>query len=524
MKSSLRGLVGIGVLICMLAWTASAFANAPNPIPGTTKVDAVSLSNGQYTVTVEGQWNWVTQTNCPTARDGVGYQVAWFDGDTSNPIGGNNSPDGVIFVGDSQDNIVHSVDVLGGSTQNGQAFWDGVPTSYIQHAPPNGSSTPNKTDASNWVSNCSNENPTTQISSGTWGPISHTYPAGFTGPFKFCPVMYDPHGSGTAAGGKIGSSSVGDLTAGGQGHNGDNSYEGNGQGTNGNNCQIFTIPTLTTSAHSASSFGSPVSDTATLSGSSPTGTITWNVYASGDANCTTPLNSQPSTLTATVTGNGNYSSPDYTPTAAGDYKWVATYSGDGSNGSISTACNDPKEVSTVPPPPSKSNAPGMRVIKFQKDALNPDYTRDILVVENIGTQIDYKIEVFNTGNTDLTLTFSDPRCTQSTIVGPTLVTGTLSGTTLSPGGEVFYTCSRDYPGPDVASSFTNTAHVVGQPPTGPAIHESSSVTATHPVHPVRVCKSTRTGRQVKWPRGTPKPKACQKHPSRKPKRPSGFTG
>ena len=55
----------------------------------------------------------MTQPDCPTARDGVGYQVAWFDGNTANPIGSAKSPDGVIYIGDGQDNIVHSVDPLG---------------------------------------------------------------------------------------------------------------------------------------------------------------------------------------------------------------------------------------------------------------------------------------------------------------------------------------------------------------------------------------------------------------------------
>jgi hypothetical protein len=352
----LRCLVALCTVGCMLGFAVPALANAPNPIPGTTKVDSESVSNGQVTVTVEGQWNWVTQTNCPTARNGVGYNVAWFDpSDTANPIGGNNSPNGVIDVGTATDNMVHSIYTDGGPSgtlvTSANPFYDGLPTSYLSHNTT--SSTPTKTDADNWVSNCNNVDPNTQISSGTWGPISHTYPVGDNGPFLFCPIMYDPHGSGTTSGGKIGSSGVGDLTAGGNGHNNDNSYEGNGQGANGNNCQQLTIPTLTTQAQSAVAVGSPISDKATLNGSSPTGSITWNVYASTDASCTTPLNAQPSTLTTTVNGNGTYSSPTFTPTSAGSYKWVATYSGDGNNAKVSTSCNDPNEVSTVGKVPVK---------------------------------------------------------------------------------------------------------------------------------------------------------------------------
>src|SRR5581483_10210843 len=102
-------------VVGLLVFAGSAFANAPNPVPGSAKVDSVSVSNGAYTITVEVQWNWVTQTDCPTARDGVGYNVAWFDpSDTANPIGGANSPNGVIYVGTATDNIVHSIYTNGG--------------------------------------------------------------------------------------------------------------------------------------------------------------------------------------------------------------------------------------------------------------------------------------------------------------------------------------------------------------------------------------------------------------------------
>jgi hypothetical protein len=350
-KALLRASVALMSVAGLLVFAGSALGNAANPLPNTAKVDSVSLANGQYTITVQGQWNWVTQTDCPTARDGVGYNVAWFDpSDTANPIGGNNSPNGVIDVGSATDNIVHSVYTDGGPSNtlvtSSNPFYDGVPSSYLTH---NTTSTkPTNTDASNWVSNCNNEDPTTKISSGQWGPIAHTYPAGDNGPFVFCPIMYDPHGSGTAAGGKIGSSGTGDLTAGGNGHNNDNSYEGNGQGANGNNCQKLTIPTISTSAQPSANLGSPISDQATLNGSSPTGTITWNVYSSSDRSCSTPLNAQPSTLTTSVTsGNGTYTSPSFTPTSPGSYQWVATYSGDSSNASVSTNCNDPNEVSLI---------------------------------------------------------------------------------------------------------------------------------------------------------------------------------
>jgi hypothetical protein len=99
------------------------------------------------------------------------------------------------------------------------------------------------------------------------------------------------------------------------------SYEGNGTGANGNNCTKFTIPILATKAGSGT-VGSPITDQATLSGSSGAGTITWNVHASSDTKCATSLNA--SAITRSVSGDGTYTSPGFTATATGTYQWVAS--------------------------------------------------------------------------------------------------------------------------------------------------------------------------------------------------------
>src|SRR5437763_8233040 len=149
-----------GALATLGFMAVPAMASAPNPIPGATKVDSIIMnSDGSHTVTLEGEWNWTSQLKCPTTRDGVGYQVDWFDGNTANPIGTAKSPNGVLYPGDSVDNIVHSLDSLGGSNgpTQGDAFFDGVPSSYLTHNTTN--STPTATDAQNWVSSCNNMDP-----------------------------------------------------------------------------------------------------------------------------------------------------------------------------------------------------------------------------------------------------------------------------------------------------------------------------------------------------------------------------
>jgi len=106
-------------------------------------------------------------------------------------------------------------------------------------------------------------------------------------------------------------------------------------------------PSLATSATPSVTLGQPISDSATLSGGySPGGTITWSVYAAG-SNCSTPLFT---TGAVTVDGGGTYASPSFTPTSAGTYQWVASYSGDVNNVALSSACDVTAEQSVVQPP------------------------------------------------------------------------------------------------------------------------------------------------------------------------------
>jgi Putative Ig domain len=87
-----------------------------------------------------------------------------------------------------------------------------------------------------------------------------------------------------------------------------------------------------------------VTDTATLTGgSSPTGTITFNLYGPSDtADCSgTPADTE----TAAVSGNGTATTPTgYTPATTGTYWWTASYSGDSGNNAVSTTCGDEQVV------------------------------------------------------------------------------------------------------------------------------------------------------------------------------------
>ena len=107
-------------------------------------------------------------------------------------------------------------------------------------------------------------------------------------------------------------------------------------------------PTLTTVASGSTDLGSPIHDSATLSGGAdPTGAIDFHLYGPDDDTCTGP---RADSSSVNVSGNGTYDSPPFTPTVAGTYRWVASYSGDGNNTPVATSCSDPAETVVVAHP------------------------------------------------------------------------------------------------------------------------------------------------------------------------------
>lgn len=150
--------------------------------------------------------------------------------------------------------------------------------------------------------------------------------------------------------------------------------EGIPASSDSNATECFTVspvtPTLSTTAGADVLLGNPVSDTATLggaatqpanpvinltgaAGAAPGGTITFKLYGPSTTGCGALVYTS---AAVTVNGNGSYNSPNpqFVPTAAGDYHWVAEYSGNLPNTNAqthNTTCNDTAEdvtVNTVP--------------------------------------------------------------------------------------------------------------------------------------------------------------------------------
>jgi uncharacterized repeat protein (TIGR01451 family) len=118
-------------------------------------------------------------------------------------------------------------------------------------------------------------------------------------------------------------------------------------GDSGETSTIGKKPTSIGTAATSGTIGDAVHDVATLSGATANagGTITFNLYGpSASPDCS---GSAVYTKTVSVSGNGAYNSGDFTPTTAGTYYWIASYSGDVNNQASSGSCGDQGETSTI---------------------------------------------------------------------------------------------------------------------------------------------------------------------------------
>ena len=119
-------------------------------------------------------------------------------------------------------------------------------------------------------------------------------------------------------------------------------------------------PTLSSKDFLDVTVGEPIQDIATLAnGSSPSGTITFQLYGPDDASCS---GAPAFTDTTIVSANGDYASAAYTPAEVGTYRWTASYSGDANNEAAESACDAAESSVTVsaPPPAPATILPGFQ--------------------------------------------------------------------------------------------------------------------------------------------------------------------
>jgi hypothetical protein len=181
-------------------------------------------------------------------------------------------------------------------------------------------------------------------------------------------------------------------------HDGDQNKAGGDTGQGCVNLVFSGNGPVTPTPNTGSSSGTiaKLNDSATLSGgSNPTGTITFYLLPPGST-ASTPLSAAVYTNVVSVNGNGTYSTTTgsnpggYVPTATGTYQWVAVYSGDGTNPSVTSPFGS--EPQTV------QGMPSIAVVK----------TADAASILS-GQKAGFTVTITNNGNaTDTGVTLSDP--------------------------------------------------------------------------------------------------------------------
>ena len=311
------------VLVACLALPALAAADAPDVTKAGGTIQG-GPNPGDRTVSVFGEWAWTTHhSDCNTNRAGVGVAIDW--NDPTQP--GNHV-----------------------TTLNGDPIDVGTPTDNVVHPAEPGVDVANPSQYQSWRGGCGMFNGI--YNTGTFGknpavPLTHTYPASYTGAIHICALTYDVHGKDQTPNGSK------EITAGGSNHNQDNGSEKNASTPAGNQCfeiKLNAHPSVTTNAGPDVTVGAPLSDKATLSGgTNPTGSITFKLYGPNDDDCTGTVRL---TSTKTVNGNGDYTSASFTNTSTtgpGTYHWIANYSGDANNDATSNGCNEANENVVVGP-------------------------------------------------------------------------------------------------------------------------------------------------------------------------------
>lgn len=146
-------------------------------------------------------------------------------------------------------------------------------------------------------------------------------------------------------------------------------------------------PGIGTTPSAGGPIGTAIHDTASVTGGySPTGTVTFNLYAPGDATC----------ASAIFTDNQNLGvvSGDYTTAAVGTYHWRATYNGDANNASVTSGC-DAEPVTTTGSPVSNLH-------KQERDVTTSGSFSDGPLTASPGDTIQYQLVYTNTGNANAT--------------------------------------------------------------------------------------------------------------------------
>jgi uncharacterized repeat protein (TIGR01451 family) len=225
-------------------------------------------------------------------------------------------------------------------------------------------------------------------------------------------------------------------------------------------------PSLTTNAGNTVTLdpinGTDLFDVATLTGgSNATGTISFQLYLGADCAAANLVGTVGIKNGALVAGDGSYTSANIHVTKAGQYHWIANYSGDANNVKTLNTCNGANEDVKV-------IAPGILV----------DKTVDKPVVHS-GDLVTYTIKVTNTGDSALTnVSVTDDKF-------PASCNKTIG--TLAAGASSSYTCTAT-----ITADTTNTATATGTTETNTTVKDDDDAVVDVISPSIEVKKTTTT--------------------------------
>ena len=227
-------------------------------------------------------------------------------------------------------------------------------------------------------------------------------------------------------------------------------------------------PTISTTPSAGGVIGVTLNDTATLAGGySPTGNVTFRLYAPSDPTCSGAAVYIDTDVVAPYATSSGYVSD-----ALGTWNWTASYSGDSNNNPVFSGCTLEQVVI--------SGVPSLSVVKSSTTTS----------ISNVGQVVPYVFTVTNTGNMTLSgITVTDPNCS----VAPAYQSGDSNSDSKLQTTETWtYTCSHTVTQAEIDAggnlSNTVTADSVESAPDtdtknipisqNPAIHVAKSSTTT----------------------------------------------
>jgi hypothetical protein len=347
--------------LALVAQADVAYQNPTKPM----NVLLVPNADGSNTLRISGEWLWPSlSADCNIERYAIGWAVDWKD------------PDPVSGAGAQH---------LNPNDPTSPKIGDASSLYPVSPADPNDPAIPVHFQGKHRVFYNKGPNPPRcgvfgshppvgSYSTGSWGPISHTYAKSVTS-FSACVLLYDLKGPGEGAAGSVlsadpnlgygGFLSTRAPIAAGFTRNMDNSREDSAASPFPNKCisYKFLKSNLTTQA-SVPSAG--IFDTAKLSNVplAAGGDVTFKLYGPSETPICTDLKFTSTVPIAADPSNpaGSLATSAVTPGPypVGNYWWVASYSGGATTGPdlggytvylpTSGTCGDPNESFTVLPP------------------------------------------------------------------------------------------------------------------------------------------------------------------------------